>query len=48
MSFKLFSDGVSNGQILQHEIRWEDVQEWYESGRRQMACFKNLSHHPPG
>jgi hypothetical protein len=47
MSFRLFSDGVSNAKILQHEIRWEDVQEWYESDRRQMACFKNLSQHPP-
>jgi len=48
MSIRLYSDDVSNAQILQNVIRWEDVQEWYESDGRQMTCFKNLPQHPLG
>jgi hypothetical protein len=48
VSCRLFGDGVSNAQILQHEIRWEDAQEWYESDRRKMACLRKVSQHLPG
>jgi hypothetical protein len=36
---KLFNDEVSTVQVIQHQTKWRDDQEWYEGGDLEDAAL---------